>query len=148
MIYFKAVAMIRKYLLVCKKYPHRKSHFVQNTGVCIPTYVNILKASNFSLNLIGLNANFLLVLRASGNCLFRALVFTLDTTKTCTFTSGKRVRRTGKYLVCLECQCLSSKYHYNRRSLKYRVFCTEVRIYAIYAMYEVSVWICRGLWGG
>jgi hypothetical protein len=53
MICFKAVAMIRKYLLVCKKYPY----FVQNTGVCIPTYVNVVNASIFSLNLIGLNAN-------------------------------------------------------------------------------------------
>ena len=97
-ICFKAVAMTRKYLLVCKKYPHRKSYFVHNTGLGIPTYVNILKSSNFSLNLIGLNANILLGLRVGGNCLFRAFVFASDTTKTRTVTSGKRVRRTGKYL--------------------------------------------------
>jgi len=97
MICFKAVPKTRKYLLVFKKYPHKKSHFVQNTGVCMPTYVNILKASNFSLNLRGLNANFLWVLRAGGNFLFRALVFALVTTKTRTIASGKSVRRAGKY---------------------------------------------------
>jgi hypothetical protein len=110
MICFKAVAMIRKYLLVCKKYPHRKSHFVQNTGLCIPTYVNILKASNFSLNLIGLNVNFWWVLRAGENCLLRA--------------QAKECEELANILICLECRCLSSKCYYKRRSLN--VVCQNI----------------------
>jgi hypothetical protein len=56
------------------------------------------------------------VLPAGGDCIFRALVFALDTTKTLTVTSGKKCEEQVNSLIFHECRCLSSKCHYKRIS--------------------------------